>query len=234
LNDHEANEDEDKQSWRLTQQKLRKSSEAILGRIREELSIEEEVSNLSLTRVREFDGLFPNMFLFGVYGSAFERPALPSSSYIYCAFLQSESELRCVELTPRNSALNELLVENWELLPSMEPDRLAQFILTMHTIGTTYHEVLANISELDTQSRRDEGFVVSEVGCGLATDSLKTTFVSNSKLATIHALTLYGWMHEKQNLGFTDIQIGIDGKLQFGERQTLCEPVFDKLPAIWY
>ena len=56
---------------------------------------------------------------------------------------------------------------------------------------------------------------------------------SSPESVNIEALTLFGWMHEKQNLGFTEIRIA-PGDLQIGGRQTICEPVFESMPNIWY
>lgn len=63
---------------------------------------------------------------------------------------------------------------------------------------------------------------------------IKTSLESTDTGLSIHALTLFGWMHEKQNLGVTGINIAHDGNLHFGERRTICVPVYRDIPRIWY
>jgi hypothetical protein len=152
---------------------------------------------------------------------------------MYCAFDQHSREV--VELTPRNSALKQLLHRNWDVLPQLSPVSLADFILTIQTVGTVYHEVLTDLSDLDKEGRRDEGFVLNDRATRLGTEmELSTWLDSSADELVIHALTLLGWMHEKQNLGVTDISVLRDGNVVTGKRQTVCEPVFLEIPWIWY
>jgi hypothetical protein len=152
---------------------------------------------------------------------------------MYCSLNRRSEEF--AELTPRNSALAQLLLRNWNVLPSLPPVRLADFILTMQTLGTVFHEALADMSDLDEPARRKRGFVLTDQAIRLKDElPTSTSIEASSDKLTIHALTLHGWMHEKQNLGVTPIVICHDGQLILGERQTICAPVVRELPQIWY
>lgn len=211
----------------------RERDKRILRGICSKLDIDQDVSSLGLGNAGKFSNLFPDTNVLVVRGSGFERPALPDGSYMYCAFDQHSREV--VELTPRNSALKQLLHRNWDVLPQLSPVSLADFILTIQTVGTVYHEVLTDLSDLDKEGRRDEGFVLNDRATRLGTEmELSTWLDSSADELVIHALTLLGWMHEKQNLGVTDISVLRDGNVVTGKRQTVCEPVFLEIPWIWY
>ena len=235
VNDCEDGNTDDRDSLRREFRERRNRIEPFLRRLRSTLDIDADTADLSVSPVPRFADLFPETDILAVHGPGFERPTLPPvSSYMYCALRRLDPNVPFVELTPSKSGLNELLDANWDVLPSLQSDRLADFILTMHTVETTDHEVLRGIADLDTASRSDEGFALNEAAQRLLSDRLLTSMVSKRNQLTIQALTLYGWMHEKQNLGFTDIEIRRGGELSFGDRETLCEPVFDTMPRIWY
>lgn len=50
----------------------------------------------------------------------------------------------------------------------------------------------------------------------------------------LRALTLMGWMHEKQNLGVEMIRIARDGTVKLGERQVLARRIFKRTPWLKY
>ena len=229
-------EDDQRAEWESRRREYRERTERLLRPVCAALEIDEDISSLGLRPVREYADMFPEIEIFAITGCGFERPSLPSSSYMYFAFNRVNDGAPFVELTPRTSALNTLLAAHWDVLPNLSPVQLADFILTMNTVGTVYHEVLADMTEIDKQSRRDEGFVLNDDARRLMIDSPFTTtsLDATSNGISIHALTLFGWMHEKQNLGVTDITIARGGDLQIGDRQTMCDPVFRDMPDIWY
>ena len=211
----------------------REQEERILRPACEALNIDEDIANLSLIPCRDYARIFPGIVVFGIGGGIFERPALPGSSYMYVAH-DPDSESAFIELAPGNSSLIDLLTKNIGYLTSMEPTLLADFVLTIQTPSTVCHEVLGKVDELSNESRLNDGFVLSEDAKQLVTRSEhSTTMRSSPESVNIEALTLFGWMHEKQNLGFTEIRIA-PGDLQIGGRQTICEPVFESMPNIWY
>ena len=215
---------------------LRESEERILRRICPALKIEDDISLLSLTPLHEFTDLFPDTHILAIRGPGFERIELPPvSSVMLIALRLSNPDATFVELSPRSNGLREVLASNWNLLPDLSPVQLAKFILTTHTTGVVDHEVLTDMTSLDASSRRDEGFVLNQNARRIINSSPAKTFTSvSSNSFSIHALTLYGWMHEKQELGVTDITVFNDGDYQIGDRRTICDPVFDEIPRIWY
>ena len=213
----------------------RELKERFLRLVCASLKIDEDVCNLGLSSVGEYAGMFPETQIFAITGYGFERPSLPGGSYMYFAFDRANIDTPFLELTPRSSALDRILAANWNVLPNLSPVQLADFILTMNTVGTEYHEVLADMAELDKQSRRDQGFVLNDdAHCLMINSPFTTSTETTPDGILIHALTLFGWMHEKQNLGVTSITVTRGGDLHFGDRQTICEPVFRDTPDIWY
>ncbi len=229
-------EEERRSEWKSRRREYRERTERILRPLCSALKIDEDISNLDLRPVREYADLFPETDILAISGPGFERPTLPLvSSYMYCAYRRTNPNTPFIELTPRNSALGDLLAANWRILPDLSPVQLADFIFTMQTIETVSHEVLTAMTDLDKPSRRDEGFVMNDDARRLMDESpIKTSLATTDAGLSIHALTLFGWMHEKQNLGVTDINIAHDGDLHFGERRTICDPAFRDIPRIWY
>lgn len=225
---------EERESWRDRERKDREHLEPFLRRLCTLLNIDNDPFDLRAYPVQDYAGMFPGTDILSVSGPDLERPALPSSSYTLVAVVRGDTDISLVELSPRKPGLTDLLTRHWNLLPHLSPKQLADFILTMHTVDTTGHLVLDDVGETVGKSLKDEGYVPNEALNALLNDSLATTMVSTEDQLTIHALTLYGWMHEKQNLGFTEITFTCDGQLEFGERQTVCDPVFEKMPEYWY
>lgn len=228
-------EEERRSEWESRRHEYRERSERILRRLCSALKIDEDLSNLHLRPVRDYADLFPDADILAIDGPGFERLTLPGGSYMYCAYRRTNPEKPFIELTPRNSALGDLLAANWRILPSLSPVQLADFIFTMQTIEVVSHEVLTDMTDLDKPSRRDEGFVLNDDARRMMDESpFKTSLATTDAGFSIHALTLFGWMHKKQNLGVTDINIAHNGALHFGDRRTICDPVFRDIPCIWY
>ena len=231
-----GSEKEQLTEWESRRREFRERTERLLRPACAALGIDEDISNLGLNPLREYADLFPETHIFAISGPGFERPTFPLvTSYMYCAYRRTNPDSPFVELTPRNSALSELLAAHWEILPDLSPVQLADFIFTMQTTETISHEVLTDTTDLDKPSRRDKGFVLNDDARQIMTDSpIKTSLVTTDTGLSIHALTLFGWMHEKQNLGITNINIDHRGDLHFGDRRTICDPVFCDIPRIWY
>ena len=76
--------------------------------------------------------------------------------------------------------------------------------------------------------------MLNEQSRRLASGSAETSVSISDASLTIQALTLFGWMHDKQNLGVTEITIDRNGGLKLSDRQTICDPVFSVVPQFWY
>lgn len=233
-NDQNEQNERNRKEWKSLRREHREREKRSLRQLCEVLDIKEDVSELHLCPVDEFADLFPDTKIFAIKGPGFERPSLPSSSYMYFAY-NPATKSDPVELTPRNGALNDLLAAHWQLLPQVPPVRLAAFVLTMGIVGTVGHDVLRVVGDLDDPVRRDQGYLLTAEARRLVADSsLATSLDKVDNGIVIHALTLFGWMHKKQDLGVTDIHVSGSGDLRFGDRQSICRPVFRNIPVIYY
>ena len=217
-------------------QEFRRLSNQVLPTILSELQIEAEASECEISVAYEFAGILPKTRVLIIDGPDFERPVLPGcGSYLYSAFRLGVKSRRFVELSPRTTGLRQVLHDNWEALPTISAVRLADFILTMEDVTTTGHEVLTSLADLEKQSRKNDGFVLTRRAKQLATQNNVATTVSCADgILRLNALTLYGWQHETQDLGITEIAVSEEGAVTIGERETLCDPTFSEIPRIRY
>ena len=216
--------------------RMRRLSTKILSVVCPAIGIDEDPSNLDYGG-SVFDGLFPDARIF-IIRNAGERSGLPFGRYMYCSYNAANVETPFAELTPRNSALSELLASNWAELPSLPTTELTDFILTIQLVGNSVHKVLGDTTDLETFSKSNNLFgpyILNDAGRRIAERAIfSTTMHKTNDGLFINAVTLFGWMHKIQNLGITQITIARDGSLAISDRETICDPVFSEIPDLTY
>lgn len=216
-------------------ERIQRFNEKFLPRILKELQIEADASQCSIRSGGKFSRFLPNSWVCVLDGPDFERQTYPAvRSYLFFAS-RLVRPWRLFELSPRTTGLKQVLQDNWEALLTTSPVLLADFILTMQDVSTVGHEVLTSLADIENQSRKDEGFVLSDRARQLAAESdIATTTVLSGDTLHIRAVTLFGWMHKTQDLGITEIKVAADGDVHIADRETLCDPTFAEMPMIWY
>ena len=223
-------------AWKLRRRAARQREERLLFAICQSLNVNEDVTQLHLRPLREYRDLFPNTEILAVLGPIFERPRLPMvDSYMLCGFITDGPSAGFIELSPRTDGLAKLLSGNWDILGTRSAVCLADFILTVKTVGSVSHEVLANLSDLTRGSRSEQGYVLAPDAARMTTgETIATSIREFDGRFVLQVLSLYGWMHEKQELRVTEIIITRDGSLTMDGFRTLCTPVFSEVPEKWY
>jgi hypothetical protein len=175
--------------------------------------------------------------LFIVHGRTrqFDFPTLPHGSYGYYA----ANGRSAVRLTRKNREIQTILADEWTDLPRFNPVRLASLVLKFFDAGIkASHQVLQDADALlvfgnPTPSAKNYELNQKEFAKALPQiGSTKSTF--DGKCLSVRAVTLCGWMHDRQNLGIESFTIGPDGNVSFAKRQVLSQRIFARVPAIRY
>jgi hypothetical protein len=117
-----------------------------------------------------------------------------------------------------------------------DPVPLGSLILPFYDGGIkASHLVLANADDLRSLCQPPRDYRLNEKAFAKALPDLgitACTFVG--EMVVLRAVTLMGWMHDKQNLGVETIAFQKTGKVTLGVRQVLATRVFDRVPGIMY
>lgn len=159
----------------------------------------------------------------------FDFPTLPGGSY--CVY--DANGKRAIRLTREGKEIESVLGENWLLLPKCDPVILSGLVLMFFDGGIlSTHRVLLNAESLLSNER---GYLINEKEFVKAEPLIDSTkFVAEDGLLTIRAVTLTGWMHDKQNLGIEHIHISRSGDVQLDARKVLSKKIFKSVPSIRY
>ncbi len=167
--------------------------------------------------------------------SQFDFPSLPHGSYAYYV-ANGHSATR---LTRKNKEIQSILADEWENLPAADPVRLASLVLKFFDAGiNATHEVLKDADALHAfgnpvHQPRDYELNHDEFAKALpAIGSTQSNF--DGEVLSVRAVTLRGWMHNKQNLGIESFTIGVDGNVSFAKRHVLSQRIFVRVPALRY
>jgi hypothetical protein len=175
--------------------------------------------------------------LFMIWGptTLFDFPTLPGGSLAYFAANGSSA----IRLTRKNKEIQRILAAEWRDLPALDAVCLASLILKFFDAGIKdSHHVLPDADALRTYGMSTAGVPRYELNEGELAKALpnigSTSSVFEGRSVSIRAVTLCGWMHEKQNLGVESIAIAEDGSVSFAERKVLSRRIFKRVPAIKY
>ena len=183
-------------------------------------------------------GFFKKSCLFNVYGERgmFPFPALPSGSWGIFAY----DGTTFLSLVPDDDSLDRLLQQEGRDLDSAEPERFAQFLCDVrlsdrschgHTVVATAdslrgfgdrsppHEYKVNEPEL----RRVEGRISYPTVVRREVGGWEIVFT-----------TVYGWKHNKRELGVERVEVSEEFRVHRRGREILSKRIFSKTPALRY
>ena len=175
--------------------------------------------------------------LFIIHGRTkqFDFPSLPHGSYGYYA-ANGRSATR---LTRENKDIQSILADEWAELPESDPVCLASLILKFFDAGTKErHHVLKDADDLQSfgnPAHPATNYELNDKEFSKALPNIGSTVIAfDSAVLSLRAVTLRGWMHDKQNLGIESFTIGSDGLVSFQKRDVLSKRIFRCVPAIRY
>jgi hypothetical protein len=173
--------------------------------------------------------------LFIVHGRTkqFDFPTLPHGSFGYFA----ANGRAATRLTREHKEIQTILADEWDGLVAVDAVCLASLVLKFFDAGIkASHHVLCDA--LDLQSFGNSTAKNYELNQKELTEALpnigSTRSAVDGGLLTVRAVTLCGWMHEKQNLGVESFTIASDGIVLLGKRYVLSRRIFRRTPAIRY
>ena len=166
-----------------------------------------------------------------IYGKTrqFDFPTLPHGSYcIYDA-----DGRKAIRLTRQGKEIESVLNSNWHILTECSPVILANLILTFFDGGIrSTHRILADADAIHCHGKN---YVLNDLEFEKSQELIGTTSASRCDNAVvIRAVTLCGWMHDKQNLGIENIRILKSGEVQLEKRRVLSKKIFKSVPQIRY
>ena len=201
--------------------------------IKRDLSKDQVDGSFLADPIRELEAQCPfsNYRLFAFYGPThqFDFPTLPRGSFC----LYAANGRQALRLTRKRKEICTVLADEWNDLHHSDPVVLASLVLKFYDSGIKQsHRVIRNVDELlnygpNYELNRQE-FERSRKLIGA------TTSVADDSVLKIRAITLMGWMHQKQNLGFEDISIGRGGNVTIDARSVLSGRIFKSTPMIKY
>jgi hypothetical protein len=164
----------------------------------------------------------------------FPFPTLPAGSFGLLATNGSSITL----LHPLDDSLQELFRAEQRPLNEAAPQSLAQFICDVRfSSRCARHAVLANAEALRTfPSRERSGYLLdsrewARVCNDIAPPAVQTRADGSSRLTFT---SLFGWMHELQNLGTEQLDISRDFRIVRRDRRTLSDRIFSSVPHVRY
>jgi hypothetical protein len=154
--------------------------------------------------------------------------SLPHGSYCYYVV----DHQKAVRLTRAGREIESVLRENWPTLQDCHPVKLASLILNFFDGGIrSSHAVLPDAEKLHAYQHH----VLDNEELERVQDLIGTTIICcQEDEINIRAVTLCGWMHNKQNLGIERIRISKCGNVQLDKREVLSERIFKSVPQIMY
>lgn len=166
----------------------------------------------------------------GAHGQ-FDFTALPFGSYGYYAANGREA----LRLTRTNKEIEQVLAANWEHLSTVPPVLLAGLILPFYDGGIkATHLPLANEAALRALCSSPQR-TMNESAFADAQSKMRDSSVTvRDQNVILRAITLMGWMHDKQNLGIERVTIQKSGRVELAAREVLAKRIFDTTPSIDY
>jgi hypothetical protein len=174
--------------------------------------------------------------LFIVWGESrqYDFPSLPSGRYAYwCA-----NDSTAWQIKADGTGLGKLISENWHSLTDQDPVKVAAFLLLFTGKGIrNTHSVKrdrADIQSMVTTKGMDAGYVINERELAKLGNVVTRWVDKSADRATLQALTLMGWMHEKRNLGIETVHLEREGAVSYAKRNVISQEVFKETPLIMY
>ena len=171
------------------------------------------------------------MFLAFGNSSDFDFVTLPSGTFGHFAkrgnvvtwIRRGTDSLRC------------LLRDEWNILPNTNLCELVEFILGFMVDNPIKngHNVVQDVNALrmmDSEYRKIDVYELERVADDIGT----TTLLSTGTTHTIRFVSLCGWMHTKQELGWNVLQINAEGQCSVSDRKVISQRIFATLPNIRY
>tara|TARA_R110002072_G_C7909868_1_gene530272 strand:- start:1017 stop:1664 length:648 start_codon:yes stop_codon:yes gene_type:complete len=175
--------------------------------------------------------------LFIIHGRTkqFDFPTLPHGSLGYYA----ANGLAATRLTRANKEIQSILANEWATLAKSDPVCLASLILKFYDGGIkASHHVLRDADDLRSfgnPALPTKNYELNEKELSIALPNIGSTLsTADGAVLSLRAVTLCGWMHDKQNLGVESFTIGSDGTVSFRQRDVLSKRIFWNTPSIRY
>ncbi|MDP1560716.1 MAG: hypothetical protein Q8M16_04910 [Pirellulaceae bacterium] len=175
--------------------------------------------------------------LFIIHGRTkqFDFPTLPHGSYGYYA-ANGRSATR---LTRENKEIHSILSDEWAALAESDPVCLASLILKFYDAGIkARHHVLKDADDLRSfgnPTNTAKNYELNDKEFSQALPRIGSTAMAlDGAMLSLRAVTLCGWMHDKQNLGVEWFTISSDGTVSFRNRDVLSKRIFRRTPSIRY
>lgn len=182
-------------------------------------------------------GFFKTQRVFIAYGETDLLPhrCLPNGSLGYFAF-----DGRVVRMIGRSlPSLSKLFAAERRPLQEADPVPLAQFIcdVALPRDGSG-HSVVAAVEDIEQFGRSDSfggDYRVNRVKLDRVRDLIEPPAVlPHERGWTLRFTTLYGWMHEKQELGVERLEVSPMFEFQRSDRQVLARGIFAGTPSVIY
>lgn len=176
--------------------------------------------------------------LFIVWGesSQYDFPSLPSGRYAYwCA-----NDSTAWQIKADGTGLGKLISENWHSLTNQDPVKVATFLLLFTGKGSrNTHHVIRDRADIQSMVTTydilgEGGYVINERELAKVGDLCTWWVDKSADRATLQALTLMGWMHDKRNIGIETVHIEREGAVSYAKRYVISQNVFKETPMIMY
>lgn len=165
----------------------------------------------------------------------FDFPTLPYGSYgIYAV-----NKDKAIRLTRKGKEIQLVLAHEWETLGNVDPVALAEIILMFFDGGIkASHHVLRDLADLRRMANAHGlgcGYILNENRLSKFAECFASTcMIVDSGELKLRAVTLMGWMHDKQNLGIEMIYVSKDGTVRLDLRKTMVTRIFKQTPMLRY
>ncbi|TWU07336.1 hypothetical protein CA54_57420 [Symmachiella macrocystis] len=164
----------------------------------------------------------------------FDFPAMLFGRGSYGVFATNENE--SIPLTRKGKEIETILASEWDRLVQSDPVVLASLILLLYGSGSREtHHVLKDAAELQSMCQNSSGYELHEKRFEYHLPRIKTTYIKvENDLALVRAVTLFGRMHDKGNLGIERFSIDRNGVVLPQERELISRNIFSRIPGIKY
>ncbi len=138
-------------------------------------------------------------------------------------------------MTRERKEIEQLLEEEWNILPERPAVELAVFLLPFYDNGIKEAHTVISTKE-DFDRLYSDAFEINRTELErISTDVGKTEYseITDAEVV-LRIVTLMGWMHTKNNLGIETLHVEKNGRCYLEKRKVLSRNIFLKFPDLRY